>query len=206
MCTRSSFIWDELESTRSCWRLKQWFASNPCAPALLEFGGMPGIGKTTLAKAVFQQMYTYFDASCFIHEKGLYRLLEELLLKEHHPGTITKPSFLRDILSSKRILVVLDDVGDPRVAESFLDGFEFGPESLIIITSRDKQVFRLYRINHIYEVQGLSEKEALQLFCLCASIKDTTEQNMNELSMKVVQYANGNPLALSVFARELKGY
>ncbi|KAL0644772.1 hypothetical protein Bca4012_043062 [Brassica carinata] len=91
MCTRSSFIWDELESTRSCWRLKQWFASNPCAPALLEFGGMPGIGKTTLAKAVFQQMYTYFDASCFIHEKGLYRLLEELLLKEHHPGTITKP-------------------------------------------------------------------------------------------------------------------
>lgn len=155
---------------------------------------------------VFQQMYTYFDASCFIHEKGLYRLLEELLLKEHHPGTITKPSFLRDILSSKRILVVLDDVGDPRVAESFLDGFEFGPESLIIITSRDKQVFRLYRINHIYEVQGLSEKEALQLFCLCASIKDTTEQNMNELSMKVVQYANGNPLALSVFARELKGY
>ncbi|EOA12792.1 hypothetical protein CARUB_v10025742mg [Capsella rubella] len=177
--------------------------------------GMPGIGKTTLAKAVFDQMSGAFDASCFIedyeksiHEKGLYCLLEEHLLKES-PGndaTIMNLSSLRDRLNSKRVLVVLDDVRNGLVAESFLEGFDWlEPGSLIIITSRDKQVFRLCQINQIYEVQGLNEREALQLFLLCASLKDMGEQNLREFSLKVINYANGNPLAINVYGRELKG-
>lgn len=177
--------------------------------------GMPGIGKTTLAKAVFDQMSGAFDAYCFIedydkaiHEKGLYRVLEEQFLKEK-PGagsTSTKLSLLRDKLNDKKVLAVLDGVCNPLVAESFLGGFDwFGPESLVIITSRDKQVFRLCRVNQIYEVQGLNEKEALQLFSLCASIHDMAEQNLHKLSMEVIEYAIGNPLALSIYGRELKG-
>ncbi|XP_010494609.1 PREDICTED: probable WRKY transcription factor 16 [Camelina sativa] len=169
--------------------------------------GMPGIGKTTLAKAVFDQMSGEFDASCFlenyekvIHENGLYRFLEEQLLKE-------KPGLLRDKLNNKRVLVVLDDVRSPLLTESLLGGFDwFGPGSLIILTSRDKQVFRLCGVNQMYEVQGFNEKNALQLFFLCASIKDTTEQNLLELSVKVVQYASGNPLALNIFGKALKGH
>ncbi|EOA12794.1 hypothetical protein CARUB_v10025744mg [Capsella rubella] len=177
--------------------------------------GMPGIGKTTLARAVFDQMSGEFDAYCFIEdytkaiqEKGLYRLLEEQFLKEKPgaTGTITKLSLLRDKLNNKRVLVVLDDVRNPLVVESFLGGFDwFGPKSLIIITSRDRQVFRLCRVDQIYEVQGLNEKEALQLFSLCASIDDMAEQNLHEVSMKVVKYADGLPLALNTYGNELKG-
>ncbi|KAL1192075.1 Disease resistance protein RRS1 [Cardamine amara subsp. amara] len=177
--------------------------------------GMPGIGKTTLAKAVLDQMSGDFDACCFIedpekviHEKGLYRLLEEQFLKEMpgaDHGTITALSLLRNKLNNKRVLVVLDDVRNPLVAEPFLGGFDwFGPKSLIIITSRGKQVLRLCGVNQIYEVRGLNEKEALQLFLQRASIKDMIEQNLHELSMKVIKHANGHPLALNIYGRELK--
>ncbi|CAH8278238.1 unnamed protein product [Arabidopsis lyrata] len=174
--------------------------------------GMPGIGKATLAKAVVDQMSGGFDAHCFIedydtsiHENRVYRILVEQLMKDDpgNGGTITKMSLRRDKLNNKRVLVVLDDVCDPLLAESFLEGFDwFGPQSLIIITSRDKQVFRLCRINQIYEVQGLNEKEARQLFLLSASM---SEENLHELSMKVIKYSNGNPLAISIYGKELKG-
>ncbi|XP_020868110.1 probable WRKY transcription factor 16 isoform X1 [Arabidopsis lyrata subsp. lyrata] len=177
--------------------------------------GMPGIGKTTLAKAFFDQKSGKFDASCFIedfdkviHEKGLYRLLGKQFLKEKPPDgvTTTKLSMLRYKLKNKRVLVVLDDVCNPLAAESFLGGFDwFGPESLIIITSRDKQVFRLCQVDQIYEVQGLNEKESLKLISLYVFRNDKEERNLPELSMKVIKYASGHPLALNIYGRELKG-
>ncbi|KAG7560472.1 P-loop containing nucleoside triphosphate hydrolase [Arabidopsis thaliana x Arabidopsis arenosa] len=175
--------------------------------------GMPGIGKTTLAKAAFDQLSGDYEASCFIrdfhkafHEKGLYGLLEVhfgKILREELGinSSITRPILLTNVLRHKRVLVVLDDVCKPLDAESFLGGFDwFCPGSLIIITSRDKQVFSLCRVNQIYEVPGLNEEEALQLFSRCAFGKDIRhETDLQKLSMKVINYANGNPLVLTFF-------
>ncbi|KAL1215559.1 Disease resistance protein RRS1B [Cardamine amara subsp. amara] len=179
--------------------------------------GMPGIGKTTLARAFFDQYSGGYEASCFIqqfdkafHEKGIHRLLGEYfgnILKDlpRACSSITRPSLPRDRLRKKRTLVVLDDVYNPLVAESFLRGLHwFGPGSLIIITSRDKQVFRFCQINHVYEVQSLNKNEALQLFSQCAFGQDIGEQNLPKLSKEVIDYANGNPFALSFYGGELK--
>nr|WID60867.1 CHS3 protein [Arabidopsis thaliana] len=181
--------------------------------------GMPGIGKTTLAKALFDHMSNDYDASCFIesfdeqlHKEGPHRLLEEKIGKilEEKFGVsssyMTRLSLLRDKLCDTRILVVLDDVRNPLVAQSFLGRLDwFGPGSVIILTSRYKQVFAVCQISHIYEVQGLYKHEALQLFSQSAFETDVPEQNDKELSMKVIDYANGNPLALCTYGRELKG-
>ncbi|XP_056859891.1 disease resistance protein RRS1B isoform X2 [Raphanus sativus] len=179
---------------------------------------MPGIGKTTLARAVFDDISGGYEASCFIKhfdkafsEKGLHRLLKEHFGKilEELPrvcSSITRPILPGEKLRKKRTLVVLDDVKNPLVAESFLRGFHwFGPGSLIIITSRDKRVFRHCQINHVYEVQSLSENEALQLLSQCAFGNDIRDQKRLELLMEVIDYASGNPFALTSYGRELKG-
>lgn len=172
---------------------------------------MPGIGKTTLAKAVFDRVRNAYDASCFIDnfDEALDKAGPQRLLEEQMFGVsttyITKLSLKRDKLCGTRILLVLDDVRNPLVAESFLRRLDwFGPGSLIIITSRYKQVFLLCQVNDIYRVQGLDEQEALQLFSQTVFEKDVPEQNDRELSMKVINYANGNPLALSIYGQELK--
>ncbi|XP_010437375.1 PREDICTED: disease resistance protein RRS1-like [Camelina sativa] len=180
--------------------------------------GMPGIGKTTLAKALFDQISEGYEASCFIKhfdrellEKGIHRLFRERFGKipKELPSvgsSITTPSLPRDKLSKKRTLLVLDDVHNPFAAESFLRGFHwFSPGSLIIITSRDKLTFRLCQISHVYEVQSLNDHEALQLFSQSAFGKDIRGQNLLDLSKEVIDYANGNPLALRFYGRELKG-
>ncbi|KAL1199772.1 putative disease resistance protein [Cardamine amara subsp. amara] len=177
--------------------------------------GMAGIGKTTLAEATFDQFSGDYEASCFIRdfntafqEKGLYSLLEQhfgKILEEEldTKSSIARPVLLRNVLRHKRVFIVLDDVCKPLDAESFLGGFDwFSPGSLIIITSRDKQVFSLCRVNQIYEVPGLNEEEALQLFSRCASVKDIRTDSLQKLSMEVIGYANGNPLALTFFGRE----
>ncbi|CAN8276393.1 unnamed protein product [Cochlearia groenlandica] len=198
--------------------IEQLLCKQPWGIRRVGIWGMPGIGKTTLAKAFFDQIAGGYEVSCFIkqfdrafHEKGLHCLLDEhfgKMLKEL-PGvcnTFTRPSLPREKISKKRTLVVLDDVQNPLDAECFIRGFHwFGPGSLIIITSSDKHVFRHCQINHVYEVQSLNKNDSLKLFSQCVLGKDIREQNLMELAMEVIDYANGNPLALRFFGKELKG-
>ena len=119
---------------------------------------------------------------------------------------IMRPSLQRDKLCNKRILVVLDDVRDSLAGESFLRRLDWlGPGSLIIMTSTNKKVFAYCDINQVYEVHGLNEHEALQLFFQTAFEKDVPEQIDREISRNVIEYANGNPLALRIYGQELKG-
>ncbi|XP_013662912.2 probable disease resistance protein At4g19520 [Brassica napus] len=189
----------------------------PCGVCRIGLWGMAGIGKTTLAEAIFDQMSGGYEASCFIkdfnkkfHEKGLHSLLEEHFgktLREEFGvnSLITRPVLLRNVLGQKRVLVVLDDVRKALDAELFLGGFNwFCPGSLIIITSRDKQVFSLCQVKQIYEVPGLNEDEAQQLFSRFAFGKDIKHENLQKLLPKVIEYADGNPLALKYYGRKTR--
>ncbi|CAN6971875.1 unnamed protein product, partial [Brassica rapa subsp. trilocularis] len=167
------------------------------------FWGMPGIGKTELAKAVFDQMASDYEVTCFLqnfHEtfetKGLYSLLQEYF------KNLTNQNI------PKKVLLVLDDVRSHLYAESLLAELpSFSLGSLIIITSRDDQVLSQYQVNQTYKVEGLNKLEAMQLFSLCAFEKDVKETNLlKDNSMKVIEYANGNPLALRVYGKEMSSH
>ncbi|KAG2301820.1 hypothetical protein Bca52824_030471 [Brassica carinata] len=177
--------------------------------------GMPGIGKTTIAKAAFDQMKGNFKSPRFIpnferefQKEGMSRLRGQHL----PPHVKQKLDINRSITNNsqisveERVFLVLDDVRNPINAESFLGGFEwFDPGSVIIITSRNKQVLVQCGMVEIYEVKGLDDKEGLKLFSQCAFGEPEPEDGHLKVSEMIVNYANGNAKALSYYGNELKG-
>ncbi|XP_010481607.1 PREDICTED: probable WRKY transcription factor 16 [Camelina sativa] len=173
--------------------------------------GESGIGKTTLARAVFRRMSGCYDASCYIndfHKEYSEKRLGPVLSEEYLGETPVEkfdlnPSPSEPSHRRKRVLISLDDVRNAKDAESFLGG-EFGPGSLIIIISRYKQVLEQFGVNEIYEVQGLNQEDAMKLFTRCAFGKDVTEQDLLEFSMKEIKCADGNPLTIRAQAIKSK--
>ncbi|XP_024156960.1 disease resistance protein RPV1 isoform X2 [Rosa chinensis] len=183
--------------------------------------GMGGIGKTTLADAVFNRLSSQFEASCFlsnVREKsekhGPYNLRNELLcnLLKDESLRISTPSiastFIKERLSRAKVLVVLDDVNDVTQLEVLVgDQVQFGPGSRIIITTRD--MHQLREMQHLqkgsdhvvitYKAEELDHDEALQLFHLNDSKEISCRADHSELVRMVVHYAAGIPLALKIW-------
>ncbi|KAJ8759521.1 hypothetical protein K2173_007138 [Erythroxylum novogranatense] len=173
---------------------------------MLGIWGMGGIGKTTLAEAIFTEVSSQFEGRCFVRvsEKGgIEKLLEQLiseLLEEREVKIYTKTIglFLQERLKSKRVFVVFDDVSDPSQLKDLTGNQSwFGAGSNIIITSRDEQVFKGITDN-IYEVKALSHTESHQLFVRYAFKEEQTSQDHIPLIGSFVNYARGNPLAIKV--------
>ncbi|KAK9950400.1 hypothetical protein M0R45_005893 [Rubus argutus] len=188
--------------------------------------GMGGIGKTTLANAVFHGLSSQFEACCFLPNvretsaaKGdispqLYNLRDILLSKLLGEGTVTNQTtptiacFVKERLQRIKVLVVLDDVDDWCQLEFLVgDQVSFGSGSRIIITTRDMRQLREMEVlrkgaDHdvkIYQVEELNGYEASQLFHLNAPRDICSEADSKQFLIKVIRYAEGNPLALKIW-------
>ncbi|KAL6132251.1 hypothetical protein ACLB2K_070622 [Fragaria x ananassa] len=95
------------------------------------------------------------------------------------------------------VLLVLDDVDQPEQLENLVGEKDwFGSRSRIIITARDRHVLATQGVEKPYELKGLNEDEALQLFSWKAFRKCVPEEDYVERSKSFVMYAGGLPLAL----------
>ncbi|KAB2599025.1 TMV resistance protein N-like [Pyrus ussuriensis x Pyrus communis] len=172
--------------------------------------GMGGIGKTTIARAVYEKIACQFEACCFLdnvkeefsacgavhmQEKLLSRILNE---KVQSLGTLDRGyRMILKRLRMKKVLIVLDDVDDLFQIETLLGKqHSFGGGSRIIITTRDKLV--LSRADAIYSPKVLSGDGALELFSQYAFRTKQPKRDYDPLSSRAVRYAQGLPLALKV--------
>nr|XP_008357215.2 TMV resistance protein N-like [Malus domestica]XP_028957693.1 TMV resistance protein N-like [Malus domestica]XP_028957694.1 TMV resistance protein N-like [Malus domestica]XP_028957695.1 TMV resistance protein N-like [Malus domestica] len=167
---------------------------------------MGGIGKTTLAKLVYDRIFHHFEVYCFlanIRDRTLFSLQQQLLfpvLKEkiekvwdQQLGIIYTEKCLRN----KKVLLVLDDVDQINQLQ-VLAGKEdwFGSGSRIIFTTRNERLLVQHGITLCHGVKLLNDDEALALFSQHAFKKDLPEDGFLELSKYFINHAGGLPFAL----------
>jgi hypothetical protein len=173
--------------------------------------GMPGIGKTTIAQVVFNQLCNGFEGSSFLsdinerskHVSSLVPLQKQLLhdiLKQdvaNFDCADRGKVLIKERLRRKRVLVVADDVVHPDQLDALMgDRSWFGPRSRLIITTRYSSLLR--EADQTYEIKELKPDESLQLFSRHAFKDSKPAEDYIELSKKAVGYCGGLPLALKV--------
>nr|KYP38162.1 TMV resistance protein N [Cajanus cajan] len=185
---------------------------------MLGIYGLGGIGKTELAKALYDKIVGDFDAACFladVREKSnkingledlqktlLSEMLEEL---ETELGSTSKGMYqIKRKLHQKKVLLVLDDVDDKDRLEKLAGGCDwFGSGSRIIITTRDKDVLIAHKVEKIYEMKELDEQHSLTLFCRNAFKLSHPKIGFDNVSLRAVGFAKCLPLALKVIGSDL---
>ncbi|ESR54992.1 hypothetical protein CICLE_v10023391mg [Citrus x clementina] len=175
--------------------------------------GIGGIGKTTIADAVFNKISRHFEGSYFAHnvreaeETGRIKdLQKELLSKLLNDGNVRNIEFELYRLARKKVLIVFDDVSNRRQIQSLIGCLdELASGSRVIITTRDKQVLKNCWANQIYRMKELVYADAHKLFRQCAFGGDHPDASHTELTDKAIKYAQGVPLALKVLGCHLCG-
>ena len=176
--------------------------------------GMGGMGKTTVARALYNKISRQFEAHSFLEDvgkvlvnKGLIKLQQKFLsqLLEEENLNMKGLTSIKARFHSKKVLIVLDNVNDSRILECLIGNRDwFGRGSRIIITTRDKCLLVSHGVNY-YEVEKFNCDEAYEFIRHHSLKHELPRADFLELSKEMIDYAQGLPLALKVLCSSLFG-
>jgi hypothetical protein len=185
-------------------------ANDVCLVGIL---GMGGIGKTTIAKAIYNQYFHGFEGKSFLanvretskEPRGQVHLQQQLLSDILKTSEIKISSVDRGInmikerLCNKAILVILDDVDHLEQLNAICRKRDwFGSGSRIIITTRDQHLLTELEVDNVYTVSTMNDSESLELFSWHAFRNSYPTEDYTDLSRSIIAYCGGLPLALEV--------
>ncbi|XP_031249196.1 putative disease resistance protein RGA1 [Pistacia vera] len=173
--------------------------------------GIGGLGKTTLAKLVYNDKMVdgYFTLKIwvcvsgeFVLKKLLIDIIESAIGQKYIDKSIDQlQKILHDILIDKKYLLVLDDVWNEDYGKWFeLKNLltECDSESKIIVTTRSDRVALIMGTIPTYKLEGLSLDDCLLVFVKYAFKEGQEKQhpNLMEIGKEIVKKCGGVPLAV----------
>ncbi|KAK2632147.1 hypothetical protein EUGRSUZ_L01940 [Eucalyptus grandis] len=184
--------------------------------------GTDGIGKTTLAKAVYDQISSCFDSCSFLAEveettqsSGGMQFLQNKLIRDILERDHEDPSFNEtikdfvDIFCEMKVLIVVDAVEKPSDLHAIVGDHLhwFGPGSRVIVTSQNEEILEGYDSDKAptYKVSELDDGQAFELFCKHAFRMQSSMPDYDGLSNCIVDATKKLPLAVEVIGSFLRG-
>ncbi|XP_048616162.1 disease resistance protein RPS6 [Brassica napus] len=188
--------------------------------------GSSGIGKTTIARVLFNRLSRHFQGSIFIDMAFVSKSME--IFNRANPDDYNmklhlQKNFLSEILGNgdikinhlsaveerlknKKVLIFIDDVRDQVVLDALIGQIQwFGSGSRIIVVTNDKHFLRALGIEHIYEVCLPSEHIAIEMLCQSAFRKKSPPEGFDELVVEITRLVGSLPLGLTVLGSSLRG-
>ncbi|XP_042497033.1 putative disease resistance RPP13-like protein 1 isoform X2 [Macadamia integrifolia] len=211
------------------WSIVGWLLSDKTSSlnnnnnnfSVLAIVAMGGAGKTTLAQLVYNddRVEQYFGLKawvCVSEDFDVVRLTKEIL----ESATGSSPDSdsldvlqvkLKEALSKKRFLLVLDDMWNENYLkwDALSTPFAFGkPGSKILVTTRNKSVSSIVRtVPKDHDLKGLSDEACFALVRRHAFMDENSFDANTKLEVfgqQIVKKCKGSPLAVKTLAGLLR--
>ncbi|XP_056165112.1 disease resistance protein RUN1-like isoform X2 [Syzygium oleosum] len=200
--------------------IRNWVDNPANAARMIGIYGMGGIGKTTLARVIYNELSNNFEHHSFFpdiretaHRNGIPYLQNQLLkdilrIKDQIMKVDDGISLIKSRFKGKKVLILLDDIDHMDHLNALArepDWFTWG--SIIIVTTRNKSILdqSRFKVDYKYELNDLDEKHSLLLFNKHAFRMNNSSKGFEDISRDIISTMGGLPLALEVIGSYLYG-
>ncbi|KAK2985296.1 hypothetical protein RJ640_024292 [Escallonia rubra] len=174
--------------------------------------GMPGLGKTTLAKKVFKSIKHRFECSAMVYvsqEPNPREIMKDIArqvgLDQKEKREEYLETSLYEFLEEKRYIIMLDDIWDNETwdAMKICIPIKFANGGRILLTSRNSGVGRyIGGESSLHELVPLNPNDSWKLFSkmVMDPVRNTDEvcvpPELNDVSRQIIERCGGLPLAI----------
>ncbi|XP_056165248.1 disease resistance protein Roq1-like [Syzygium oleosum] len=194
-------------------KIRNWVDTPTTNARMIGIYGMGGIGKTTLAKVIYNRLSNDFVHRSFLADireiacrNGIpylqKQLIKEILQIEPKVWNVDDGiNIIKSRFRGKKVLILLDDIDDKNQLDALAREHSwFMAGSMIIVTTRNEAVLDQseFEVDYKYELNELDEVQALLLFNRHAFRMDHSPRDFEAISHDIISTMGGLPLALQV--------